>query len=98
MNTNNLCFEQKYEEYPNFLSESFHFLVVKISVFLNRRVFLCVCVFFCCFFFVMAMWRPLNFSLYFTEVPFIFSAIANIMISEKKKMRVTDEALLAETS
>ena len=35
--THNLCFEQKYDKYQNFLSE--HFLVVKCSVYLNRRVF-----------------------------------------------------------
>ena len=35
----NLCFEQKYEKYQNFSSEKFHFLVVKFSVYLNRRVF-----------------------------------------------------------
>ena len=34
-----LCFEQKHEKYQNFLSENFHFLVVKFSVYLNRRVF-----------------------------------------------------------
>ena len=37
--THNLCFEQKYEEYQNFLSENFQFLVVKFSVYLNRHVF-----------------------------------------------------------
>ena len=37
--THNLCFELKYENYQNFLSESFHFLVVKFSIYLNRRVF-----------------------------------------------------------
>ena len=37
--THNLCFEQKYEKYQNFLSENFHFLVVKFSVYLNRLVF-----------------------------------------------------------
>ena len=37
--THNLCFEQKYEKYQNFLSENFFFLVVKFSVYLNRRVF-----------------------------------------------------------
>ena len=37
--THNLWFEQKYEEYQNFLSENFHFLVVKFSVYLNRHVF-----------------------------------------------------------
>ena len=31
--THNLCFEQKYEKYQNFLSENFHFLVVKFSVY-----------------------------------------------------------------
>ena len=37
--TNNLCFEQKYEKYRNFLSENFQFLQVKFSTYLNRRVF-----------------------------------------------------------
>ena len=37
--THNLCFEQKYEKHQNFLSENFHFLVVKFLVYLNRRVF-----------------------------------------------------------
>ena len=31
-------FEQKYENYQNFLFENFHFYVVKFSVYLNRRV------------------------------------------------------------
>ena len=39
MSTHNLCFEQKYEKYQNFLSE-IHFLVVKFSVYLNRHVFI----------------------------------------------------------
>ena len=39
MNTNNLCFEQQYEKYQSFLSENFQFLVVKFSIYLNRRVF-----------------------------------------------------------
>ena len=34
-----VCFEQKYEKYQNVLSEKFHFLVEKFSVYLNRRVF-----------------------------------------------------------
>ena len=34
----NLCFVQKYEKYPSFLSENFHFLVVKCSIYLNRLV------------------------------------------------------------
>ena len=38
MSTHYLCFEQKYEKYQNFLSESFHFLVVKFSIYLNRPV------------------------------------------------------------
>ena len=37
--THNLCFEQKYEKYLNFLSDNFLFLVVKFSIYLNRRVF-----------------------------------------------------------
>ena len=37
--THNLCFEQKYEKYPIFLSENFMFLEVKCSIYLNRRVF-----------------------------------------------------------
>ena len=37
--THNLCFEQKYEQYLSFLSENFHFLEVKFSIYLNRRVF-----------------------------------------------------------
>ena len=40
--TQNLCFEQKYEKYQNFLSEHFHFLVVKFSVYSNRHVFVMV--------------------------------------------------------
>ena len=39
MSTHNLCFEQKCEKYQSFLSENFHFLEVKISVYLNRCVF-----------------------------------------------------------
>ena len=39
MGAHNLCFGQKYEKYQNFLSENFHFLVVKFSVYLNRHVF-----------------------------------------------------------
>ena len=39
MSTHNLCFEQKYETYQNFSSENFPFLVVKFSIYLNRRVF-----------------------------------------------------------
>ena len=36
----NLCFEQKHEKYQTFLSENFHVLVVKFSVYLNKRVFI----------------------------------------------------------
>ena len=39
MSTHTLCFEPKYEKYQNFLTEIFHFLVVKFSVYLNRRGF-----------------------------------------------------------
>ena len=37
--THNLCFEQKFEKTSEFFSENFQFLVVKFSIFLNRRVF-----------------------------------------------------------
>ena len=40
MSTHNLCFEQKYEKYQKILSENFHFLVVKFSIYLNRHVFI----------------------------------------------------------
>ena len=40
MSTHNLCFEQNYQEYQNFLSENFHCLVVKFSVYLNKHVFI----------------------------------------------------------
>ena len=41
--THNLCLEQKYEKYQIFfLSENFHFLVVKFSIYLNRHVFVIV--------------------------------------------------------
>ena len=39
MSIHNLCFEQKYEFYQKKLSENFHFLVVKFSIYLNRHVF-----------------------------------------------------------
>ena len=42
MSTHNLCFEQKYEKYQNFLSENFHFLVIKFSVHLYRCVFVMI--------------------------------------------------------
>ena len=37
--THSICVEQKFEKYQNFLSETFHYLLVKISVYLNRHVF-----------------------------------------------------------
>ena len=44
MSTHNLCFEQQCEIYQNFLSENFHFLVVKFSVYmyLNKQVFVMI--------------------------------------------------------
>ena len=54
MSTHNLCFEQKYEKYRNFLSENFHFLVVKFSVYLNRLVFVMSSWFCLCFSCVLA--------------------------------------------
>ena len=38
----NLCFEQKYEKYKNFLYENFHILVVKFSGYLNKDVFVMI--------------------------------------------------------
>ena len=40
MSTHNLCFEQKHEKLFEFLSENFHFLIVKFSVYLNRLVYI----------------------------------------------------------
>ena len=40
MSIRNLCFEQKYEKISDYLSENFHFLVVKLPEYLNRHVFI----------------------------------------------------------
>ena len=37
--THNLSFEQKYEKYQIFLAGNFKFLEVKLSIYLNRPVF-----------------------------------------------------------
>ena len=42
--THNLCFEEKFEKYQNFLSDNFHFLEVKFSIYLNRLVCVMKCV------------------------------------------------------
>ena len=47
MSTQNLCFDQKYENISEFLLEKFQFLVVKFAVYLNRRVFV-MCTIYCC--------------------------------------------------
>ena len=39
MSTHSLCFEQKYENYLNFSSENFHFLVVKIFSIFKQACF-----------------------------------------------------------
>ena len=39
MSTHNLCFEQKFEKYQNFLSENFQFWEMKFSIYFNRHVF-----------------------------------------------------------
>ena len=39
MSTHNLCFAQKYEKAKNFLSENFHFLVVKFKSFFGGEIF-----------------------------------------------------------
>ena len=41
MTTHNLCFEQKYEKYQNFY-QKIQFLMVKFSIYLNRRVFVMI--------------------------------------------------------
>ena len=46
--THNLWFEQKYEKISEFLSESFHFLAVKFSIYLNRRGFIMSRRYLCC--------------------------------------------------
>ena len=38
-----VCFEQKYKKYQNFLSEHFPFLVIKFSIYLNRSIFVIMC-------------------------------------------------------
>ena len=43
--THNLCFEQEYEKISEFLSDLFLFLLVKFSIYLNRRVFVMVTIF-----------------------------------------------------
>ena len=40
MGSDNLCFKHKNEKYQNSLSEKFHFLVIKFSIYLNRNVFI----------------------------------------------------------
>ena len=37
-----VCFEQKYEKYQIYLSENLPFLEVKVSIYLNRRVFIMI--------------------------------------------------------
>ena len=43
LNSLDVCYEQKYENYQNFSPENFHFLVVKFSVYLNWLVFVMKC-------------------------------------------------------
>ena len=45
MSSHNLCFEKNIKN-KSFLSENFEFLEVKFSIYLNRRVFLMVLIFF----------------------------------------------------
>ena len=39
MSTHNVCLEQKYEKYQNFLSENFHFFVCKMKFFKSKTYF-----------------------------------------------------------
>ena len=52
MSSHNLCFEQKYEKCQKFLAENYHFLVAKLSINLNRHVFVVLCKIMFCFFVV----------------------------------------------
>ena len=40
--THSLCSEQKYKKYQNFYLKTFSFLVLKFSIYLNRRAFVMV--------------------------------------------------------
>ena len=40
--TNNLCFEHEYGKYQDFYLKTFSFLVVKFSIYMNRRVFVMI--------------------------------------------------------
>ena len=62
MSTHNLCFEQKYEKYQIFYLKIFIFLVVKFSVYLNRRVF----VMYCLIFPIMSLKMSQNYSFHYS--------------------------------
>ena len=79
---------------PEFLSENFQFLVVKFSIYLNRRVFV-------------VMWIPNQTPQNVTtdQIPFLTqpTVFRSFVIIEpfrkfRKFMKVTDEAYLDETS
>ena len=42
MSTHNLCFEQEYEKYLNFVLKIFNFSMINFSVYLNRHVFVMI--------------------------------------------------------
>ena len=60
MSNHNLCFKQKFEKYQSFLSESFQFLEVKFSIYLNRRVFVMFSFFY--FLFIICIYRSYRVS------------------------------------
>ena len=45
MSTHNLCFEQKYENIRIFYLKICQFLGVKFSIYLNRHVFVMICMY-----------------------------------------------------
>ena len=63
--THNLCFVQKYENYRSFfLSENFHFLEVKFSLYLNRRVFVYSKLPVSIIIYIFIWWKNRNYSIY----------------------------------
>ena len=78
-----------------FLSENFQFLVVNFSIYLNRHVFVMfsktgVCR---CLHYWAKFWNYIDFKFIISGLFWLLSLFRNFRIF----MRVTDEALLAET-
>ena len=73
--THNLCFEQKCENIDFFLSESFSFLVVKFSIYFNRRVFV-----------MTRLPRLIRTRFFFFFFFFFFESLENSSNSSRKKI------------